>query len=126
MPDSVSVQTPHRGKLFSVEVLSWTAAGGQVIRREVVRHPGAVLVVPRLDRDRLVLVRNFRVAVDEHLWELPAGTLKAGEEPDHAAGRELEDQGVGLIHCHRSLFHAGCEVDGFQRRQNVGGRIRPF
>lgn len=92
MPDSVSVETPHRGKLFSVEVLSWTAAGGQMIRREVVRHPGAVLVVPRLDRDRLVLVRNFRVAVGEHLWELPAGTLEAGEEPDHAAGRELEEE----------------------------------
>ncbi len=92
MPDSVSVQTPHRGKLLAVEILSWTAAGGHVVEREVVRHPGAVLVVPRLDGDRFVLVRNYRVAVDQRLWELPAGTLEAGEAPEHAAGRELEEE----------------------------------
>lgn len=92
MPDSISVQTPHRGRLFSVEVLTWTDAAGRTITREVVRHPGAVLIVPVLDDGRLVLLRNYRVAVDDHLWELPAGTLEPGEAPREAAGRELIEE----------------------------------
>ncbi len=92
MPESISVETAHRGRLFAVEVLTWTDAGGHTIRREVVRHPGAVLVVPLLDARRLVLVCNYRVAVQDRLWELPAGTLEADEPPVEAAGRELEEE----------------------------------
>lgn len=60
--------------------------------RDVVRHPGAVAVVPVLDGDRIVLVRNHRVAVDEWLYELCAGKLERGEEPAAAAARELEEE----------------------------------
>jgi ADP-ribose pyrophosphatase len=73
--------------LLAVEVLS-----RGVVSREVVRHPGAVLIVPRLDGDRLALVRNYRVAVMQRLWELPAGTLEPGEPPEIAAARELEEE----------------------------------
>ncbi len=92
MPDATTVHRPFKGRLFKVEVLEWADDQGRTIRREVVRHPGAVLIVPRLDGDRLVLVRNYRVAVNERLWELPAGTLEAGEAPRDAAGRELEEE----------------------------------
>ena len=92
MPESVDARTTHRGRLFSVEVLTWTDAEGRQVCREVVRHPGAVLIVPRLDGDRLVMVRNFRVAVDDRLWELPAGTLETDENPQEAAARELEEE----------------------------------
>ncbi len=92
MPDAPTVHRPFRGRLFAVEVLQWADDRGRVIRREVVRHPGAVLIVPRLDGDRLVLVHNYRVAVDDRLWELPAGTLEPGEPPRDAAGRELQEE----------------------------------
>ncbi len=92
MPDATTVHRPFRGRLFAVEVLQWADDRGRVIRREVVRHPGAVLIVPRLDGDRLVLVHNYRVAVDDRLWELPAGTLEPGEPPRDAAGRELREE----------------------------------
>ncbi len=92
MPDSTTVHRPFQGRLFEVEILEWADDQGRTIRREVVRHPGAVLIVPRLDGDRLVLVRNYRVAVNQRLWELPAGTLEAGEAPRDAAGRELEEE----------------------------------
>jgi ADP-ribose pyrophosphatase len=92
MPDQADVRTTHRGRLLTVDVLSWTDADGRAVEREVVHHPGAVLVVPRLDDERLVLVRNERVAVQRRLLEFPAGKLEPGEAPQHAAGRELEEE----------------------------------
>lgn len=88
----VDVETTHRGRLFDVEVLTWTDSSGRQVRREVVRHPGAVLAVPLLSGDRVVMIRNYRVAVEEHLLELPAGTLRPGEDPQRAAARELEEE----------------------------------
>lgn len=92
MRDGMDVQTPHRGRLLTVQVLSWTDDDGRPVCREVVHHPGAVLVVPRLDDGRLVLIGNQRVAVGERLLELPAGALGRGEDPAVAARRELEEE----------------------------------
>lgn len=60
--------------------------------REVVEHPGAVAVVPVLDTGEIVLVRQYRHAVAETLWEVPAGTLEKGESPERCAERELEEE----------------------------------
>ena len=87
MPDAITVHRVYEGRLFSVEVL-----GTAPVSREVVRHPGAVLIVPRLEGDRLAMVRNYRVAVGRRLWELPAGALERGEAPEAAAARELEEE----------------------------------
>ena len=92
MDASIHVQTPHRGRRFRVEVLSWTDEHGRPITREIVRHPGAVLIVPRLGPNRVVLVSNYRIAVDKDLWELPAGTLEIDESPPDATARELEEE----------------------------------
>jgi len=92
MRDGVQIETTHRGRLFRVEVLSYTDEHGRDVRREVVRHPGAVVVVAVLDDGRLVLIGNYRIAVDARLWEVPAGKLEPGEEPQHAAARELEEE----------------------------------
>jgi ADP-ribose pyrophosphatase len=92
MRAGIETETTHRGRLFSVEVLSFTDTHGRSVRREIVRHPGAVVIVPVLDDGRLVLIRNYRIAVDDRLWELPAGKLEPGEEPQDAAARELEEE----------------------------------
>jgi ADP-ribose pyrophosphatase len=65
---------------------------GRRHRREVVVHPGAVVVLPLLPDDRVLLIRNYRYAVGESLLELPAGTLERGEEPINCAGRELIEE----------------------------------
>lgn len=84
----------HAGPIFTVERREYTASDGRSgpIVRDIVRHPGAVAVVPVLDDGRLVLIRNFRIAVDQWLWELCAGKLEPGEDPGAAAGRELEEE----------------------------------
>lgn len=71
--------------------------GGRTGTRQVVTHPGAVVVVPILDDGRLVLIRNFRVAIEEAgAWvlEFCAGTLDKGpdEDPADCAGRELIEE----------------------------------
>lgn len=92
MNETRQARTIHTGHVFRVEVLSWTDEHGRRIERDIVRHPGAVLIVPVLDDDRLVMIRNFRVAVGRALIEFPAGKLERGEAPERAAARELEGE----------------------------------
>ncbi len=65
--------------------------GGTYVR-EIVLTRGAVVMLPLFDGDRICLIRNRREAVEEELWELPAGTLEPGESPEVAAARELEEE----------------------------------
>lgn len=92
MNRKMQTETKYEGWLFRVEVLSWKDEKGQTVQREVVRHPGAVLVIGVLDDRRLVMIRNDRIAVGERLWEFCAGKLERGEEPLAAAHRELEEE----------------------------------
>ena len=60
---------------------------------EYVAHPGAVVVLPLLEDDVIIMLRQYRPTVDRELWELPAGTLDVpGEAADEAARRELEEE----------------------------------
>jgi ADP-ribose pyrophosphatase len=89
--DSVN-EIVHAGRIFNVEVVYTTGRDGRPMRRDIVRHKGAVTIVPVLDDGRLVMIRNYRIAVDDRLWEFPAGGLEVGEDPRLAAGRELEEE----------------------------------
>lgn len=68
------------------------AVGGRRLMRETILHPGAVVIVPLLPGGRVVLVRQYRRAVNRVLLELPAGTLEAGEPPLACARRELAEE----------------------------------
>ena len=65
---------------------------GIVTVREVVDHPGAVAIVPLLDNKNVILVKQYRYAVRDTLWEVPAGTIESGEEPLACARRELVEE----------------------------------
>jgi ADP-ribose pyrophosphatase len=82
----------HKGRKFDFEMVEYEGAGGIRLKREVVRHPGAVIVLPIMDDGRVVLIHNQRPAVDAALFELPAGTLDHGEAPEACAGRELIEE----------------------------------
>src|SRR5262245_53087109 len=66
--------------------------GGQRTELALLQHPGAAAVVPFLDRERIVLLRQFRHAAGGTIWEVPAGKLDAGEDPAACAARELAEE----------------------------------
>lgn len=92
MSDQINEQVLLRTSRFSVNALEIVDANGQRLTREVVRHPGAVVLLPRLDDGRIVLIENHRHAVGETLLELPAGTIDPGETPEQTATRELTEE----------------------------------
>jgi ADP-ribose pyrophosphatase len=81
-----------QGEVFGVDRVRWTDPVGAEHQRLIVRHPGAVTVVPELADGRLVLIRNWRVSVQSWLVEFCAGKLEPGEAPALAAARELQEE----------------------------------
>jgi ADP-ribose pyrophosphatase len=77
---------------FRVEEITQALAQGGVAKRAVVRHPGAVTLIPMVSTDEVCLIRNFRIAVSQTLIELPAGTLEPNEPPERTADRELIEE----------------------------------
>jgi ADP-ribose pyrophosphatase len=80
------------GRVLGLTVDRVRLANGRVSDLEVVRHGGAVAIVPLTAHDEVLLVRQFRYATGDWLLEVPAGKLDPGEDPRAAAGRELEEE----------------------------------
>lgn len=98
----------HRGHIIDVAVARFAAADGQEFTRDVVRHPGAVAVLPLHDDGTVTLVRQYRGPIDAHLLEIPAGIRDvSGEDPRTTAVRELaEEVGLAADHLeHLCSFH---------------------
>ncbi|UCG32160.1 MAG: NUDIX hydrolase [Phycisphaerales bacterium] len=77
---------------FRVDEITVSDRHGGERKRQIVVHPGAAVVLPRLDSERIILIRNVREAVDRELLELPAGKLDANEDAETCARRELEEE----------------------------------
>ncbi len=103
MPKELS--TLLETKRFRVVQVAETLPNGDVLRREVIRHPGSVVIVPLVDEDRVCLIENYRVAVGRKLIELPAGTLEPGEDPRECAQRELIEE-TGYRAARMEFLHA--------------------
>ena len=82
----------HRGVRVAVRDVQLPRAADGLERREVVEAADAVVILPLLGDDRVVLIKNRRYAVNDTLWELPAGTLEPEEDPATAAPRELAEE----------------------------------
>ena len=92
----VRIRKVFEGRIFSVNVETITLPRGGQLEAEIVRHPGSVVIVPVTDEEEIVLVRQYRHAIGRTAWELPAGSLKRGEDPTAAASRECHEE-IGLI-----------------------------
>jgi ADP-ribose pyrophosphatase len=88
----VSSKQIFDGKIVKLFVDEVELPNGQIATREIVRHPGAVCVVPLTDEGEVVMVRQFRYPFEEVLLEIPAGKLEIGEDPLEAVKRELEEE----------------------------------
>ena len=88
----LSGEVKYRGVIVNIELDQVELSDGSKSRREVVRHPGGVTVLP-LDRDsNVVMVRQWRYPMGQEVLELPAGKLEPGEDPAQAGLRELKEE----------------------------------
>ncbi|MDH5613649.1 MAG: NUDIX hydrolase [Gammaproteobacteria bacterium] len=85
-------KTVFHGKIIEVGVQTTTLPNGQVMELEIVRHPGGAAVVAIDDQNRVCLLKQFRVVVNDWLWELPAGKIENKEPPLQTAQRELQEE----------------------------------
>ncbi len=82
----------YKGRVVEVHKVGLRMGDGRVVPRDLVRYGQAAVIVPVRADGAIVMIRNYRFAVDETLWELPAGMVDAGEDPLAAAGRELAEE----------------------------------
>ncbi len=103
----------HRGRVITVCRSRFVDPDGVAFERDVVRHPGAVAIVPVTDHDRVVLVHQYRPALDRWLIEIPAGTRDVEGEPgESTAHRELAEE-VGYTAAALTLLTRCAVTPGF-------------
>jgi ADP-ribose pyrophosphatase len=90
-------KTLHNEEIFSGKVISLhlqdvELPNGKQSKREIVKHPGAVAILAVTDDQKIVMVEQYRKALERTIVEIPAGKLEKGEEPSLCAMRELEEE----------------------------------
>ncbi|MFA5008701.1 MAG: NUDIX hydrolase [Candidatus Omnitrophota bacterium] len=81
-----------KGKILHVATKSVRLPNGHVANIDIVKHPGAVLIVPLFSNNRVILLRQYRPVIKKYIYELPAGTLEKGESPVACAKREIIEE----------------------------------
>lgn len=89
---TLSVQEIFSGHVVRLTLDKVELENGRSAMREVVHHRGGACIAALTEKDELYLVRQYRYALGQELWELPAGKLEEGEDPFEAAKRELEEE----------------------------------
>jgi ADP-ribose pyrophosphatase len=82
----------YKGPVFGIRRDEIIEPSGMRVTREVITHPGSVVVLPALPDGRILLIRQYRHATRQFLWELVAGRIDNGENPRRAAARELIEE----------------------------------
>ncbi|MCP4694235.1 MAG: NUDIX hydrolase [Desulfobacterales bacterium] len=82
----------HRGRVFTLSRENVTLMNGVTMDVDVIRHPGAAAIVPRISEKNILLIRQYRHAIGDYIWEIPAGTLDPNETIETCAKRELTEE----------------------------------
>ena len=85
-----------KGRVFSIDRDQVKMPNGRTVTVDVVRHSRSVVLVPVPEPGKIILIRQYRHAVNAFLWELPAGSVDGGESPEDAARRECHEE-IGLV-----------------------------
>lgn len=88
----IETKEVYKGNFLVIENLKVKLPDGNVGSRDVVRHPGAVAILAFIDKETILLVEQFRIALNKTMLEIPAGKLEKGEVPLECAHRELEEE----------------------------------
>ncbi len=108
----LSTRTIHEGRIFRVTIDRVRLPHGAEVNMEIVHHPGSVVLVVVPKPGEIVLVRQYRHCVGRELWEVPAGSLSPGEDPEAGARRECHEE-VGLVPRRTELMTTLWPTPGF-------------
>lgn len=86
----------YHGKVFDIDRDRVRMPNGREVTVDVIRHPPSVVIIPVPEPGHVILIRQFRYAVQRWLWELPAGTVDEGETPEAATRRECHEE-IALV-----------------------------
>ncbi len=89
---TVATDLLFEGKIISLRVEEVELPDGKRAKRELVDHPGAVAIIPITDEGKLILVEQYRKALNRSIVEIPAGKIEPGEDIEWTAKRELEEE----------------------------------
>lgn len=89
---TISSKMIYDGRVVKLVVDDVSLPNGEQSKREIVKHSGAVAIMAVTKEEKLVLVKQFRKALEKTTFEIPAGKLEAGEQPLECAIRELEEE----------------------------------
>ena len=91
-PQVLSSEMVYEGKVFGIRRDELIEPTGVRTTREMITHPGSVVVLPVLPDGRVLLIQQYRYAARQFLWELVAGKMDGGETPEEGAARELKEE----------------------------------
>ena len=94
--ERLSTERVFTGKVFSVDRDVVRLPHGREATQDVVRHSKSVVLIPIPEPGKIVLIRQYRYAVNAWMWELPAGSVDEGETPEQAAARECHEE-IGKV-----------------------------
>jgi ADP-ribose pyrophosphatase len=94
--DVISRERVYEGKVFSVDQERVKLPHGPTVTLDVVRHSQSVVILPVPEPGRIILIRQYRHAVRQWLWEAPAGSVDPGESAEAAAARECHEE-IGQV-----------------------------
>ncbi|THE15002.1 NUDIX hydrolase [Bacillus timonensis] len=89
---TISKEVLFEGKIIDLHIEEVELPNGHTSKRELIKHPGAVAVLAITDDRKLVMVQQYRKALEKVIVEIPAGKLEKGEAPEVTAKRELEEE----------------------------------
>jgi ADP-ribose pyrophosphatase len=89
---TLSSKTLFQGRVIDLVLEDVLLPNGKTSSREIIKHPGAVAIIPVTNEGKIVMVEQYRKALERALVEIPAGKLEKGEEPANTARRELEEE----------------------------------
>lgn len=82
----------HKGRIITLRVDEVELPNGKTSKREIIKHPGAVAVIAMTEDKKVILVEQYRKALERSIIEIPAGKIEVGEAPELTAIRELEEE----------------------------------
>ncbi|MFB4163520.1 NUDIX hydrolase [Alteribacillus sp. JSM 102045] len=82
----------YQGRIVDLNIHDVELPNGKTSKREIINHPGAVALIAITEDDKILMVKQFRKALEKEIVEIPAGKLEKDEKPEETAARELEEE----------------------------------